>query len=153
GWAAVNANGWTAPLHWYREDGEWMQAGPSGMLPLALHAPVRHISWYEADAFARWANARLPTEEEWEAAANTADVYEMIGHVWQWTGSPYRPYPGFRPAPGAIGEYNGKFMINQMVLRGGSSVTPLGHARPTYRNFFYPHQRWQFAGVRLAYDL
>jgi len=153
GWAQVAANGWTAPLHWYQEKDQWMQAGPAGVVPLMPHAPVRHISWYEADAFARWANARLPTEEEWEAASGTPAIQEMTRNVWQWTGSPYRPYPGYRPAPGAIGEYNGKFMINQMVLRGGSSVTPLGHERPTYRNFFYPHQRWQFAGVRLAYDL
>jgi formylglycine-generating enzyme required for sulfatase activity len=113
-------------------------------------APVRHISWYEADAFARWAGARLPTEAELEAGQ--AAVAEFTGHVWQWTSSAYGPYPGFRPAAGAVGEYNGKFMINQMVLRGGSAATPPGHARPSYRNFFHPDKRWQFTGLRLARD-
>jgi formylglycine-generating enzyme required for sulfatase activity len=114
---------------------------------------VRHVSWYEADAYARWGNARLPTEFEWEAASANPSVLETTEHVWQWTESPYRPYPGYRPAPGAIGEYNGKFMINQMVLRGGSMATPAGHTRLTYRNFFHPDKRWQFSGLRLAIDL
>ena len=148
GWAAAQAQGWTAPLHW-RENG--MQMGLGGLAPLDPDAPVRHISWYEADAFARWAGARLPTEAEWEAARPA--LKEAAGHVWQWTDSAYRPYPGYRPPPGAVGEYNGKFMINQMVLRGGSMATPPRHARVPYRNFFHPDKRWQFTGVRLARDL
>jgi ergothioneine biosynthesis protein EgtB len=152
GWAAMQAAGWTGPLHWRRQDSAWFEFGLGGLEPLDPDAPVRHISWYEADAFARWAGARLPTEFEWEAAHGNPDIHETTGHVWQWTDSAYRPYPGYRPAPGAIGEYNGKFMINQMVLRGGSSVTPAGHTRPTYRNFFHPDKRWQFSGLRLAQD-
>jgi ergothioneine biosynthesis protein EgtB len=153
GWATVREAGWTAPLHWRDVDGAWFQAGLGGLVALDLDAPVRHISWYEADAFARWRGARLPTEFEWEAAAGDPAVRETTGHVWQWTESAYRPYPGYRAAPGAIGEYNGKFMINQMVLRGGSMATPEGHTRPTYRNFFHPDKRWQFSGLRLAKDL
>jgi ergothioneine biosynthesis protein EgtB len=153
GWAAVQAEGWEAPLHWRQQDGAWFQFGPGGLQPLAPDAPVRHISWYEADAFARWSGARLPTEAEWEAAFGNPAVQERTGHVWQWTESAYRPYPGYRPVEGAIGEYNGKFMINQMVLRGGSLATPHRHARPTYRNFFHPDKRWQFSGLRLAKDL
>jgi ergothioneine biosynthesis protein EgtB len=153
GWATVQQDGWTAPLHWRAFDGAWFQAGPGGLAPLVPDAPVRHISWYEADAFARWSNARLPTEFEWEAASANPSIIETTGHVWQWTESAYRPYPGYRAAPGAIGEYNGKFMINQMVLRGGSLATPTGHTRPTYRNFFHPDKRWQFSGLRLAKDL
>ena len=153
GWAAVTNGKWSSPLYWREIDGEWFQAGPGGLVPVIGTAPVRHISWYEADAYARWSSARLPTEAEWEAAIAAPKVSEMTGHVWQWTGSAYRPYPGFRPAHGALGEYNGKFMINQMVLRGGSVATPPGHARPTYRNFFYPDRRWQFTGVRLARDV
>jgi ergothioneine biosynthesis protein EgtB len=152
GWATVRANEWTAPLYWLERDGDWYQFGPGGLLAIDPDAPVRHISWYEADAFARWAEARLPTEAEWEAAGSMPGIEETTGHVWQWTDSAYRPYPGYRPAPGAIGEYNGKFMINQMVLRGGSLATPPGHARATYRNFFHPDKRWQFAGLRLARD-
>jgi len=114
---------------------------------------VRHVSWYEADAYARWAGYRLPTEQEWEASSALPGFLAAEGHVWQWTGSAYRPYPGFRPWAGAVGEYNGKFMIGQMVLRGSSRATPPGHARPTYRNFFPPGARWQFTGLRLAKDV
>jgi ergothioneine biosynthesis protein EgtB len=153
GWAAVTSGKWSSPLYWREIDEEWFQAGPGGLVPVIGTAPVRHISWYEADAYARWSSARLPSEAEWEAAIAVPEVSEMTGHVWQWTGSAYRPYPGFRPVDGALGEYNGKFMINQMVLRGGSFATPPGHARPTYRNFFYPDRRWQFTGVRLARDV
>ena len=153
GWAAAQQAGLTAPLHWRQADGGWVQAGPGGLAPLNPDAPVRHIGWYEADAFARWSGCRLPTEFEWEVASASPAMREMTGHVWQWTESAYRPYPGYRPASGAIGEYNGKFMINQMVLRGGSFATPAGHARPAYRNFFHPGKRWQFSGLRLAKDL
>ena len=153
GWAAVQAGGWEAPLYWRRYDGAWFQFGPDGLAALLPRAPVRHVSWYEADAFARWNEARLPTEAEWEAASAHPAMREQTGYVWQWTESPYRPYPGYRPDKSAIGEYNGKFMINQMVLRGGSVATPQGHARATYRNFFHPDKRWQFAGLRLAKDI
>jgi ergothioneine biosynthesis protein EgtB len=150
GWTTVQEQGWSAPLYWRETPEGWLHTGPGGELPLDPAAPVRHISWYEADAYARWAGARLPTEAELEAAASRGGLHELTGHVWQWTGSAYVPYPGFIPAAGAIGEYNGKFMINQMVLRGGSLATPPGHARPTYRNFFHPDRRWQFTGLRLA---
>ena len=153
GWARASAEGWTAPLHWRERDGTWWQIGLGGIAPLDPAAPARHISWYEADAFARWAGARLPTEAEWEAAATRADFAEAHDQCWQWTGSAYLPYPGYRPEAGAVGEYNGKFMIGQMVLRGGSLATPPGHARPSYRNFFHPEKRWQFSGLRLARDL
>ena len=153
GWAAVREAGWSAPLYWQEQDGAWFQMGLGGRVPLVPDAPVRHISWYEADAFARWSNARLPAEAEWEAASINPSIYEMTGSVWQWTETAYRPYPGYKAAPGAIGEYNGKFMINQMVLRGGSLATPHGHTRPAYRNFFHPDKRWQFSGLRLAKDL
>ncbi|HEX4262099.1 MAG TPA: ergothioneine biosynthesis protein EgtB [Acetobacteraceae bacterium] len=152
GWAAVQAEGWEAPLHWVARDGGWLQFGLGGAVPLDPAAPVRHVSWYEAEAFARWAGARLPTEPEWEAASLDPRLHEAGGHVWQWTASAYLPYPGFRPAAGAVGEYNGKFMVNQMVLRGGSMATSPGHARPTYRNFFHPDRRWQFTGLRLAQE-
>jgi len=150
GWSEVQAQGWNAPLYWRKAEDGWSQFGPGGLAPLDPEAPVRHVSWYEADAFARWAGARLPTEFEFEHAVRTVALHEVTGHVWQWTDSAYRPYPGFAPVEGAIGEYNGKFMINQMVLRGGSLATPPGHARPTYRNFFHPDRRWQFTGLRLA---
>ena len=150
GWDCVRQGGWTAPLYWHQGADGWRQFGPGGDTALIDTAPVRHISWYEADAYARWAGARLPTEGELEAGQSR--VAEFTGHVWQWTASAYLPYPGFRAAPGAVGEYNGKFMINQMILRGGSAATPPGHARPTYRNFFHPDKRWQLTGLRLAKD-
>jgi ergothioneine biosynthesis protein EgtB len=151
GWDAVQREDWDAPYYWRLCDGRWKQFGPGGLAEIDDDAPVRHISWYEADAYARWAGARLPTEAELEAGH--AHVAEFTGHCWQWTSSAYGPYPGFKPAEGAVGEYNGKFMINQMVLRGGSMATPPGHTRPSYRNFFHADKRWQFSGVRLARDL
>jgi len=153
GWAAVQANDWTAPLYWRYIQGGWWQFGLNGLRSLDPDAPVRHVSWYEADAFARWSGARLPTEAEWEAASANPDISELTSHVWQWTGSAYTPYPGYKPVKGAVGEYNGKFMVNQMVLRGGSMATPSDHTRPSYRNFFHPDKRWQFTGVRLAKDI
>ncbi len=174
GWAAVQREGWTAPLYWRQgDDGGWMIFTLSGVRALVPAEPVSHLSYYEADALARWADARLPTEAEWEAAAqwlrpqdgNLADrgVYhprpaagpgmqQMIGDLWEWTMSPYVAYPRYRPPQGAVGEYNGKFMSGQMVLRGGAAVTPAGHVRTTYRNFFPPAARWAFSGVRLACD-
>ena len=152
GWATVQTEQWQAPFHWRQYGDEWRVFGPGGETALDPAAPVRHISWYEADAFARWAGMRLPTEFEWETASAHPRFEEREGHVWQWTASAYLPYPGFRPVEGAIGEYNGKFMINQMVLRGGSMATPPGHTRCTYRNFFHPDRRWQFSGLRLASD-
>ena len=173
GWAWVQREGVEAPLYWEQRDGVWTRFGLDGRRVVDPAAPVTHVSFFEADAYASWAGARLPTEFEWEAAAaahdaaggNQLDVAGAIeprpsaggpaffGDVWEWTGSAYRPYPGFRAADGAVGEYNGKFMSGQFVLRGGSCATPRGHARASYRNFFYPHQRWQFTGVRLAKDL
>ncbi|MBO9707614.1 MAG: ergothioneine biosynthesis protein EgtB [Caulobacter sp.] len=154
GWAAVNEQGWDAPLYWREEaDGAWSVMTLSGRRAVDANAPVRHVSFYEASAFAAWSGRRLPTEAEWEAAARTRPGQDQFsGEAWQWTASPYVAYPGFRPGAGALGEYNGKFMINQMVLRGGAVETPPGHARATYRNFFHPAQRWAFTGVRLADD-
>lgn len=153
GWAAVQAGGWEAPLYWSGLDA----ARPTvftlhGPQPLAEAEPVCHLSFYEASAYADWAGARLPTEFEWEAAAGDAAL-EGTGEVWEWTRSSYDPYPGFKPLAGAASEYNGKFMVGQLVLRGGSCATPPGHARPSYRNFFPPSARWQFAGLRLAKDI
>jgi ergothioneine biosynthesis protein EgtB len=176
GWDALSREGWQAPLYWERDpQGDWQLFTLNGMKPIDPHEPLAHVSYYEADAYARWAGARLPTEAEWEciaeATARSASSphlfdgvhvhpraadgpgVQMQGDVWQWTQSAYLPYPGFRQAEGAVGEYNGKFMINQMVLRGGSCATPVGHVRPSYRNFFPPQTRWQFAGIRLARDL
>jgi ergothioneine biosynthesis protein EgtB len=150
GWAAVAAEGWQAPGYWRERDGAWFALTLAGLKPLDPHAPVRHVGYYEADAFARWAGKDLPTEAQWEAAAAGGLIDDASGIVWQWTRSAYSPYPGYRAAEGALGEYNGKFMINQMVLRGSSHATPSGHARASYRNFFPPSARWQFSGVRLA---
>ncbi|NOG68771.1 ergothioneine biosynthesis protein EgtB [Roseicella sp. DB1501] len=152
GWATCAAEGWESPLHWHRRGDGWMQFTPGGLRPLDPAMPVRHVSWYEADAFARWSGKRLPTEAEWEAAAALPGFRDATGIGWQWTNSAYLAYPGFRPWEGAVGEYNGKFMINQMVLRGGSLATPPGHVRPSYRNFFPPGARWQFSTLRLAED-
>ncbi len=146
GWDWVKENGVTAPLYWRLSDGEWMQFTLGGERPVLADAPVCHVSFYEAAAFAEWRGMRLPTEFEWEAASGQFNW----GLRWEWTNSAYLPYPGFKKAGGAVGEYNGKFMINQMVFRGGSVVTPDGHSRPAYRNFFPPHLRWQFTGIRLA---
>ena len=158
GWDAREREGWQAPLYWECESGDnqWQVFTLHGMKPVAPHEPVAHVSYYEADAYARWADARLPTETEWECVAETrsdASLQQRPGEVWEWTRSAYLPYPGFRVADGAVGEYNGKFMINQMVLRGGSSATPAGHVRTSYRNFFAPQTRWQVSGIRLARDL
>jgi ergothioneine biosynthesis protein EgtB len=158
GWALVQSQQWTAPLYWIAPgdprsaSGQWQVFGLNGVRPLDAAAPVGHLSFYEAAAYAQWAGARLPTEAEWEAAAALPGVREQHGHVWQWTRSSYDPYPGYRPWPGAIGEYNGKFMVGQIVLRGSSAATSPGHARASYRNFFPPAARWQFSGLRLAKD-
>jgi ergothioneine biosynthesis protein EgtB len=178
GWDLANREGWQAPLYWSQAaDGQWLRYGPTGLAPLSLGAPVSHISFYEADAYAQWAGARLPTEAEWETAARyfgatpqggnwletghfdpqplAADAsptqcHQLLGDCWEWTYSPYHPYPGYQRAAGALGEYNGKFMINQLVLRGGSCATPESHIRLTYRNFFHADKRWQYTGLRLA---
>ncbi|MGC3963974.1 MAG: ergothioneine biosynthesis protein EgtB [Rhodocyclaceae bacterium] len=176
GWARVQAEGWQAPLYWREIDGAWQTMTLHGERPPDPAAPVSHISYFEADAFARWAGKRLPTEFEWEcaatrqagdanagqfaddgywtprASATQAPLQNLFGGVWEWTASAFAPYPRFAVASGAVGEYNGKFMCGQFVLRGGSCATPRGHVRPTYRNFFPPHARWQFSGVRLAED-
>ena len=173
GWTTVQREGWRAPGYWCDADETWRQITLHGFAPIDPAAPVTHVSYYEADAFARWCGKRLPSEQEWEAAVRSSaldadeaidgrltpaparlsaqqKLRQVFGCAWQWTASAYLPYPGYRPPPGAIGEYNGKFMVSQHVLRGSSCLTPEGHARATYRNFFYPHQRWQMTGVRLA---
>ncbi len=174
GWQVVEANGWRAPFYWEERDGAWWLFTLSGLRPLDRAEPAVHLSYFEADAYARWAGARVPTEAEWEVAASdvpvsgnfaeqgrlhpaaadpvTRGVQQLYGDVWEWTQSPYVPYPGFRSLSGTLGEYNGKFMCNQLVLRGGSCASPAGHIRPTYRNFFPPEATWQFTGLRLARD-
>jgi ergothioneine biosynthesis protein EgtB len=175
GWTTVQEQGWQAPLYWEKRDGQWWNFTLSGFRPVNESEPVTHISYFEADAYANWDGARLPTEFEWERASmglpiegnfvdeqrfhpasvagrETGELRQMFGDVWEWTRSAYLPYPGYRAAPGALGEYNGKFMSNQMVLRGGSCATSRDHIRPTYRNFFQPEKRWQFTGLRLARD-
>ncbi len=150
GWDCVNQRGWEAPLYWENKDGVWHVFTLSGLEPVDPSRPVCHVSAFEAAAFAKWAGKRLPREAEWEIAA---EAVQGTGEVWEWTASPYVAYPGYREPAGAIGEYNGKFMASQMVLRGGCAATPAGHIRPTYRNFFPPDARWMFGGIRLAEDL
>ncbi|MGN6750289.1 MAG: ergothioneine biosynthesis protein EgtB [Xanthobacteraceae bacterium] len=150
GWAVVEAQGCEAPGYWRKVDDAWFAMTLGGLHPIDPSLPVCHVSYYEADAFARWAGKHLPTEAEWEVAVRNDHLADAFGIVWQWTRSAYAPYPGYQAVPGALGEYNGKFMVNQMVLRGSSLATPAGHSRATYRNFFYPSARWQFTGLRLA---
>ncbi|WP_246660994.1 MULTISPECIES: ergothioneine biosynthesis protein EgtB [unclassified Tardiphaga] len=150
GFAAAEREQWQAPGHWRQVDGEWRVMTLGGLQPVDPAAPVCHVSYYEADAFARWSGKHLPTEMEWEVAARAGGLNDAFGIVWQWTRSSYSPYPGYRAIEGALGEYNGKFMVNQLVLRGSSLATPDDHSRISYRNFFYPHHRWQFTGLRLA---
>ena len=150
GWAAVQAEGWQAPGYWRQHEGGWHSMTLGGLKPVDPAAPVTHISYYEAEAFARFAGKHLPSEAEWEVAAHAGVIDDAFGIAWQWTRSAYLPYPGYRAAEGALGEYNGKFMVSQMVLRGSSIATPESHARVSYRNFFYPPARWQFSGLRLA---
>jgi ergothioneine biosynthesis protein EgtB len=150
GWATVQSEGWQAPGYWRRKDGAWHVMTLGGLRPVDPAAPVMHLSYYEADAFARFAGKHLPSEAEWETAARAGLLADAFGVAWQWTRSAYLPYPGYRAPEGALGEYNGKFMVSQMVLRGSSLATPEGHARVSYRNFFYPPARWQFSGLRLA---
>ncbi|MGI9606950.1 MAG: ergothioneine biosynthesis protein EgtB [Acidimicrobiales bacterium] len=175
GWATIVRENWEAPMYWETSETGWQIHTLHGMQPVDRNEPVVHISYYEADAFARWAGSRLPTEFEWEHAADAAEIdgnfvttgrlhptpitggpadhpHQLFGDVWEWTSSSYAPYPGFRTAEGAVGEYNGKFMVNQYVLRGGCCATPAGHTRATYRNFFPTHSRWMFSGLRLAQD-
>jgi ergothioneine biosynthesis protein EgtB len=176
GWAARQVHGWTSPLYWERQGEEWFVMTLGGLRRLDPAEPVCHVCFYEADAFARWAGARLPSEAEWETAAASVPIaghflegrhfhpaaaiapddhgpiFQLYGDVWQWTASPYVAYPGYAPLPGALGEYNGKFMCNQLVLRGASCATPRTHTRHTYRNFFPPNARWQFTSIRLARD-
>ncbi len=150
GWAVVRAEGWQAPGYWRKQDGAWFSMTLAGLRLVDPAAPVLHVSYYEAEAFARFAGKHLPSEFEWELTARENVIADAFGIAWQWTRSAYLPYPGYRAAEGALGEYNGKFMVNQMVLRGSSLATPEGHARASYRNFFYPPARWQFTGLRLA---
>jgi ergothioneine biosynthesis protein EgtB len=150
GWSARETEEWGAPGYWRKIDGAWYSMTLGGLCPIDPALPVCHVSYYEADAFARWCGKDLPSEAEWEVASKSGVLDDAFGFVWQWTRSAYSPYPGYRAAAGALGEYNGKFMVNQMVLRGSSLATPAGHARETYRNFFYPSARWQFSGLRLA---
>ncbi len=174
GWTTVRSERWTAPLYWSQRDGDFMEFTLAGWEPLRANAPICHVSYYEASAFAAWSDARLPTESEWETVASARPIEgnflengclhpmparrsagrpaQMFGDVWEWTQNAYAPYPGYRPAEGAFGEYNGKFMVNQYVLRGGSCATPRSHVRPTYRNFFPAASRWMFSGIRLARD-
>ena len=175
GWSIVQSEAWRCPLYWEGYDADWKEMTLEGLRPVEAAAPVCNVSYFEADAYARWSGHRLPTEFEWECASrclqsdaaeyaqalkpaalnseNEGQPTQMYGAVWQWTQSAYAPYPGYKPPAGAIGEYNGKFMVSQQVLRGASCITPSGHSRATYRNFFYPQKRWQFAGLRLAADL